>query len=315
MQMRRSKQKKSKTWLKIVGVIITVLVIAVGSYAFYLYNSAKKLVNEDMHSPVDAIDTTLTKEKLKKTEKLNILLLGIDSEGDQQGRSDAIMVMQLEPAKDEMQIISIPRDTRTEIIGRGHQDKINHAFAFGASDCGAPCGANMSIATVENMLDIEIDYYVSINMDGLVELVDELGTITVDNKNAWSEGQYDFPEGVVEMDGNKTKAFVRMRKKDPSGDFGRTQRQRQVIEGIIQKGASVGSLPNLTGMMNVLGENMSTNMDFDDMKSLFGNYRDTRRQTSEYMVEGEGTTIDGIYYLIVSDEEIFKVHEMLTEES
>lgn len=313
--MRRSKQKKSKTWLKIVGVIITVLVIAVGSYAFYLYNSAKKLVNEDMHSPVDAIDTTLTKEKLKKTEKLNILLLGIDSEGDQQGRSDAIMVMQLEPAKDEMQIISIPRDTRTEIIGRGHQDKINHAFAFGASDCGAPCGANMSIATVENMLDIEIDYYVSINMDGLVELVDELGTITVDNKNAWSEGQYDFPEGVVEMDGNKTKAFVRMRKKDPSGDFGRTQRQRQVIEGIIQKGASVGSLPNLTGMMNVLGENMSTNMDFDDMKSLFGNYRDTRRQTSEYMVEGEGTTIDGIYYLIVSDEEIFKVHEMLTEES
>lgn len=312
---RRKKSSSGKRILKVIGILIAVVVIAIGAYAFYLYSSAKKLVNEDMHSPVDAIDTQVTKEKLKKTDKLNVLLLGIDSEGDQQGRSDAIMIMQLDPTNDGMQIISIPRDTRTEIIGRGMQDKINHAFAFGAQECGAPCGANMSIATVENMLDIEIDYYVSINMDGLVELVDELGTITVDNKIAWSDGKHDFPEGVVEMDGNKTKAFVRMRKKDPAGDFGRTQRQRQVIEGIIQKGASLGSLPNVTGMMNVLGKNMSTNMDFDDMKSLFGDYRDTRRNIEEYMVEGSGTKINGIYYMIVSDEEILKVHQMLTEDA
>lgn len=307
MEMRRSKAKKGKRWLKIVATIVAVIVLAVGGYAFYLYSSAKKLVNDDMHSPVDAIDTTITKEKLKKTDKLNVLLLGIDSEDGQVGRSDAIMIMQLDPANDKMQIISIPRDTRTEIVGRGHQDKINHAFAFG--------GANMSVATVENLLDIEIDYYVSINMDGLVELVDELGTITVDNKIAWSDGRYDFPEGVIEMDGEKTKAFVRMRKKDPSGDFGRTQRQRQVIEGIIQRGASLGSLPNITGMMAVLGENMETNMDFEDMQSLFKNYRDTRRNSSEYMMSGSGTTIDKIYYLIVPDDEILKVHQMLTEES
>lgn len=307
MEMRRSKAKKGKKWLKIVATIVAVIVLAVGGYAFYLYSSAKKLVNDDMHSPVDAIDTTITKEKLKKTDKLNVLLLGIDSEDGQVGRSDAIMIMQLDPANDKMQIISIPRDTRTEIVGRGHQDKINHAFAFG--------GANMSVATVENLLDIEIDYYVSINMDGLVELVDELGTITVDNKIAWSDGRYDFPEGVIEMDGEKTKAFVRMRKKDPSGDFGRTQRQRQVIEGIIQRGASLGSLPNITGMMAVLGENMETNMDFEDMQSLFKNYRDTRRNSSEYMMSGSGTTIDKIYYLIVPDDEILKVHQMLTEES
>src|SRR5699024_11294395 len=238
----------------------------------------------------------------------------VDSEEEQFGRSDAIMVMQLTPVDNGMNIVSIPRDTRTEMIGRGIEDKINHAFAFGANECGAACGANVSIATVENLLDIENDYYVSINMDGLVELVDELGSITVDNTIAWNDGKYDFPEGVIELDGEKTKAFVRMRKKDPKGDFGRTQRQRQVIEGIIQKGASVGTLPNITGLMNVLGKNMSTNMDFDDMKSLFTNYRDTRRNTSEYMLEGTGTTINGIYYLIVSDEEKLKVNHMLTEE-
>lgn len=307
--------KKGKRWLKIVVAVMLVIVLAIGTYAFYLYQSAKKLVNEEMHHPVDVIDTSVTKKKLNKTEPINVLLLGIDAEGNQAGRSDAIMVMQLDPVTDALTIVSIPRDTRTEIIGRGFQDKINHAFAFGYNECGASCGANMSIATVENLLDIEIDYYVSINMDGLVELVDELGTISVDNHISWNDGTYSFPEGVVEMDGNKTKAFVRMRKQDPSGDFGRTQRQRKVIEGIIQKGASVGSLPHLTGMMDVLGKNMSTNMDFNDMKSLFGDYRNTRRNITEYMLSGNGTTIDGIYYLIVSEEEIEKVHKMFTDET
>src|SRR5699024_3684082 len=139
-------------------------------------------------------------------------------------RSDAIMIMRLNPKTDEMKIVSIPRDARTEIVGKGFDDKINHAYAFG--------GAEMSIATVENFLDIEIDYYVTINMDGLVELVNELGTISVSNDVAWSDNQYDFPEGVVELDGDKTMAYVRMRKKDPMGDFGRTTRHRKVIEGI-----------------------------------------------------------------------------------
>jgi len=310
---RRNKKRKSKTWLKIIGAVLIIFILAIGAYALYLYNSAKKLVNEDIHNPVEVIDTSITKKKLKQTDSINVLLLGIDDEDSQMGRSDAIMIMQLNPVTDEMLIVSIPRDTRTEIIGHGTEDKINHAFAFGAIDCGVPCGANMSIATVENLLDIDIDYYVSINMDGLVELVDELGTITVDNPIGWSESKYAFPEGVIEMDGKKTKAFVRMRKKDPSGDFGRTERQRKVIEGIIQKGATVSSLPKLTSMMDVLGENMSTNMDLEGMKSLFSNYRDTRRNISEYMLSGEGTSIGGIYYLIVSEEEIDKVHRMLTE--
>lgn len=313
--MKRTERKKSKKlWLKIPLIIILILVLGIGGYAFSLYHNAKKLVNEKMHNPVEIIDTALTKDKLKKKDPINILLLGIDAEGDQAGRSDAIMVMQLEPKTDTMKIVSIPRDTRTEIVGRGHDDKINHAFAFGYQECGTPCAANMSISSVENFLDIKLDYYVSINMDGLVELVDELGTITVDNDIAWSDGKYDFPVGVIEMDGDKTKAFVRMRKKDPAGDFGRTQRQRKVIEGILQEGASLGSLPNLTGMMDVFGQNMSTNMDFDDMKALFA-YKDTRRNVIEHMISGNGTKIDGIYYLIVPEEEVQKAHDILTSES
>lgn len=304
MQRVRRKKKKKRLWLRILLAIILIFILFVGGYTYFLYNSAKQAVNEQMHDPVETIDTSLTKEKLHATEPLNILLLGIDTEGGQQGRSDALMVMQLNPNKDEMTIISIPRDTRTEIVGKGFQDKINHAYAFG--------GADMSIATVENFLDIEIDYYVTLNMDGLVELVNELGTITVDNEISWSDGKYDFPVGVIELDGDKTMAYVRMRKQDPAGDFGRTQRQRKVIEGIINEGASVGSLPKFTGMVDILGKNMSTNLDFDDMKKLLGGYADTRRSVNEYMLKGEGTMIDGIYYLLVSDDEVAYARDLLT---
>ncbi|HLR55021.1 MAG TPA: LCP family protein [Pseudogracilibacillus sp.] len=305
--MGRSDRKKSrKLWLKIPILVIILLLLGVGVYAFTVYNKAKSTVNDKMQSQVDSIDTSLTKKKLNETEALNVLLLGIDSEEDQAGRSDAIMVMRLYPETDEMEIVSIPRDTRTEIVGKGKEDKINHAYAFGQED--------MAVATVENFLDIELDYYVAINMDGLVELVDELGTITVDNEVEWSDKGYDFPTGSVEMDGDKTMSFVRMRKDDPEGDFGRTTRQRKVIEGILQEGASVGSVPKIKSMTEVLGNNMSTNMDFADMKKLFSGYRDTRKNVEEYMLDGEGTNIDGVYYLQVPDDEVQKAHDILTKD-
>src|SRR5690625_2174593 len=302
---RSGRKKPRRLWLKIPLIIIILLDLGIGGYAFTVYQNAKSTVNDKMHDPVETIDTDLTKKKVQSTEKINVLLLGIDAEDNQEGRADAIMVMQLDPEDVTISIVSIPRDTRTEIVGQGIQDKINHAFADG--------GAEMSIATVEELLDIDLDYYVSINMDGLVELVDELGTITIHNDIAWSDKGYDFTEGKVVMDGDQTKSFVRMRKQDPSGDFGRTQRQRKVIDGIINEGAQVGSVPKFSSMMDILGTNMNTNIDFDDMKSLFGSYRDTRRNITEHMIDGSGETIDGIYYLIVPDEEIQKARDILQQ--
>lgn len=274
------------------------------SYLFIVYNNAKKTVDEKMHNPIEIIDTEQTKGKLSATEPLTLLLLGIDSTGGQAGRSDALMVMRLNPTAEKLTIVSIPRDTRTKIIGRNIDDKINHAHAFG--------GAHMAVATVENLLNIKIDYYVSMNMEGLVELVDELGTITINNEVAWSDNTNEFPQGTIELDGEQTIAYVRMRKQDPSGDFGRTKRQRKVIVGIINQGIAVGSIPRISGMINILGENMSTNMDFSDMKKLFLRYRETRKNIQEHMLNGTAESIDGIYYLIVPKEEIERAHSLLT---
>lgn len=314
--MDRKKKKSSKRWLKILLSIIAIIIIAIVILVVIVFNNTKQTVNEKMHEPIETIDTELTKKKLKSTKPINVLLLGIDSRSSEKGRSDAILIMQLQPNKDAMQVVSIPRDARTEIIGRDFDDKINHAYAFGAAgDGGSVGGAQMAAATVENFLDIELDYYVTINMDGLVELVNELGSITVNNDVAWSDSKFDFPIGPLKMTGAQTEAYVRMRKKDPNGDFGRTTRQRKVIEGILNEGASIGSIPKFGNMLDVLGNNLSTNMDFDDMIKLFTNYADTRRNVTEHMVTGEGTSIDGIYYLLVPDNEIEKARDILMKDN
>src|SRR5690625_1892805 len=146
--MRRSDKKKSrKLWLKIPLAILLLLVIGVGVYAFSVYNDAKNTVNDKMHDPVESIDLDITKKKIKATEPLNILLMGLDTKESDKGPSDALIVLALDPQNESLQLISIQRGTRTTLAGMGAEDKINHAYASG--------GANMTVATVEDGLDVE----------------------------------------------------------------------------------------------------------------------------------------------------------------
>ncbi|MFD2657583.1 LCP family protein [Gracilibacillus thailandensis] len=302
METRSNRRKSKKWWILTPLIILFVIILAVGGYVWSIVNNVEDTFNTKMHDPIESIDMEKVKQKTEDTEPLNILLLGVDQRENDPGRSDALMVLTLKPEKDEMQLISIPRDTRTLIVGRGNEDKINHAYAFG--------GADMAVQTVQNFLDIEIDYFVRINMEGLKELVDEVGTITVDNEIEWSDNKYQFKEGPVEMDGEKTLAYVRMRKL-PSGDFGRTDRQRKVIQAIIDEGASVANVTKVNELIDIMGNNMSTSLDFDAVKSLLNSYTETRKNVTSYRMKGSGKTIEGIYYYIVPDEEITKVRDMI----
>lgn len=305
--MKRSELRtKKKKWYKIPLIVIAAIVLLVGGWGFYTWNNAKQTVNKKMHQAVETIDHDLSKKKVKEREQLNILIIGIDSKSGEKGRSDTLMVMTLRPETDSMQLISIPRDTRTLIVGKGFEDKINHAHAFG--------GEEMVIATVENFLGIDIDYHVRMNMSGLKELIDELDGITVTNDLEWSDGTYDFNKGPIELDGNKALAYVRMRKQDPAGDFGRAKRQRDVVEAIVKEGANVASIGKINSTIDILGHNMSTSLDFDDMKRLLTGYAGTRHNVESYQVQGTGQTIDGIYYYIVPEEEVQKVHAMIVDD-
>ncbi|SEA77712.1 cell envelope-related function transcriptional attenuator common domain-containing protein [Thalassobacillus cyri] len=307
---RQSAHRKSKKWLKIISLVVLFVILGGGGYAYSIYNNAKQTVDKKMHTPVASIDYDIGKKKVKENKPVNILLMGVDERKNDRGRSDALMVMTLDPTNDRMQLISIPRDTRTTIVGDGRQDKINHAYAFGGTD--------MAINTVEEFLDIELDYYVSMNMEGLTEMVDAVGGITVNNKLDWKDRGYykkgyHYVKGEIELDGLKAMGYVRMRYQDPNGDFGRNERQRQVIEGIIDKGANIATVHKIDDILEVLGNNMRTNMAFSDMKNLLTNYNKTRENRVTYQMVGQGIKVNGIYYLDIPENEVQKVHNMIEE--
>ncbi|MCA0985194.1 LCP family protein [Halobacillus yeomjeoni] len=308
--MNRSNQHiKKKKWWKIPLIIIALLALGTGAYAYTVYSGAKNTVDKEMHEEVASIDHEVTKKKVKEQEPLNILLMGVDERTYDSGRSDALMVMTLDPGDNRSQIVSIPRDTRTKLVGdapeSGIMDKINHSYAFG--------GADMTINTVENFLDIELDYYVKVNMQGLADLVDAVGGISINNPISWRDGSYTFPKGSLQMDGEKALGYVRMRYQDPRGDLGRNERQRLVIQGVIDSGAQVGAVNKIGDVMDALGNNVSTNMDFMVMKDLLMNYRDARKNMTTYQMTGRGTKIDGIYYLQVPEQEVQKVQSKIKE--
>lgn len=300
------KKKRSKLkWLWISLLIVFVLVASIGIYVFTVYSSIKSTVNDTSHEPVEAIDTEVTKKKLENRESLNVLLLGVDEREGDRGRSDTMIVMTLDPTHSRMQLVSIPRDSRTEIIGKGVEDKINHAYAFG--------GSEMSVATVENFLDVDLDYYVRVNMEGLEQLVDAVGGITVNNALEFSQDGHTFTKGMNTLDGKQALSYVRMRKKDPEGDVGRNERQRQVIQGVLDSGASLTSVTKIHKLIGILGENMVTNMQFADMQNLMTNYRNVSSNSTSYQMTGQGKFINNIWYLMVPDDELSKTKDMITE--
>lgn len=301
---RKEKKKKKRIWLRIVLIVIALVIVIVGVLAFNTINNARSTVG-NIQKSTSAIDQKEVQKKVENNESLNVLLLGVDEREGDVGRSDALMVMSLDPVNESMKIVSIPRDTRAEIVGNGTTEKINHAYARG--------GVDMSINTVESFLNIDLDYFVEMNMEGLSDLVDAVGGITVNSQLDFTQDGYSFTQGETSMDGKKAMAYVRMRKEDPDGDFGRNARQRQVIQAVLDKGASIKSVNKIDDLLNVLGNNVQTNIDFSTMTDLFQNYRNVRKNTENYQMQGTGTTIDGVYYYEIGQEEKDKVHNMIGE--
>lgn len=300
--LKKKKRRKRRRWKILMFIVAFVLLIG-GIYLYTIYNEVRTTVNQDLHEDVTSIDTEETKEKVDNKEPLNILLLGVDEREDDVGRSDTMIVMTLDPNNDQMQMVSIPRDTRAEIAGDGRVTRINHAYAYGGSD--------MAVDTVENYLDIDLDYYIRVNMEGLSQVVDAVGGVTVNNDRAFSSGGFNFEQGEIELNGREALAFVRMRKNDPQGDLGRNERQRQVIQGIIDKGASLDAMNKVDNVMDALGSNVSTNMQFSDMRRLVTNYSSARKNVETYQMEGQNIRVNGMFLIDMPEEEIQKTHDMI----
>lgn len=315
LEERRSRyrKKKKRTGLKIFMGLALVFITVVGIYVIDVYRNIDNTTDE-IYEPVDeeVEQVRSSSADLSSKDPISILLLGVDT-GDlgrtERGRSDTMMVVTVNPNTKKSTLLSIPRDTYTEIVGYGTNDKLNHAYAFG--------GNSMAINSVQNLLDIPIDYYVTVNMAGIQEIVNAVGGVDVVSPLTFTSTGYTFYEGdVTHLDGAAALAFARMRYEDPNGDTGRQARQRLIIEGVVDKVTSASTLVNYQNILGSLSNNVQTNFQMKDYLALQGNdyLAAARNITSEQMGGSGGIGDDGIYYNWLSEDELYRVQSLLQSE-
>ncbi|MDO5415377.1 MAG: LCP family protein [Bacillota bacterium] len=197
-------------------------------------------------------------------DPFNIFISGVDTRGDisEVSRSDVNMLVTVNPETREILLTSIPRDSYVELHSYGMMDKLTHSGIFGVDE---------TIKTVEDWLEVDINYYFRVNFKMLVSLVDAIGGITVDVPRAFSSTywNYSYVEGKNQLDGGAALAFVRERKNLEDEDEERGRNQQRVLKAIINKvTSSKVILTNYTDILNAVESQMETNMSNKDMSSL-----------------------------------------------
>lgn len=297
----RRKINRKRKWVYWMSGLFIVLLLSVTGYAYYIFDKASDTA-AGIHKPLKRDQTperqTQLRSIFKETKPLNILLLGVDQRPGDKGRSDAMILLSLNPKTDSMLMLSIPRDTYVHIPEHG-MDKINHAYAFG--------DVELSMATVEEAFDVPVQFYAKINMEGFKQGIDAIGGVTIYNDESFTQGNSEFKTGHIQLNGDEALNYIRMRKADPRGDIGRNERQRKVVTAAIDEAVQFSSITRIGRILTILGDNVETNLNKDKIPPLFFNYRQTPQHTNYVDLNGVGQMINGISYYVVSDEEIERV--------
>lgn len=305
---RRQRQKKKFNFGCFLLLILLVLVVGAGIYVYRIYSDLKNTsVVITTERPSEQEQVRAEAVNIEKDHKpFSVLLLGVDT-GDlgrvDQGRSDVMMVVTVNPNTNQTTITSIPRDTLTEIVGYGTEDKINHAYAFG--------GTAMAANTVQNLLDIPIDFTISVNMQGFSDIVDAVGGVTITPAVSFDQRGYSFIEGqTVHMDGDQALAYSQNRY-DSGGDYGRQERQRQLIEALLAEVIDFSLLYRYNDILMSLQDNVSTDLTFNEIVTLSRHYTSAVSEIINYQLSGHGEMIDGIYYEIIESESLNSISNQI----
>jgi len=219
------------------------------------------------------INDKLSKEVDISKKPFNIYISGIDSYGKitSVSRSDVNMLVTVNPETNQILFTSIPRDYYVKLhgINTTYKDKLTHAGIH---------GIDISVKTVEDLLDTDINYYAKVNFTSLVSLVDELGGIEVDNDEAFRAYyiedkvvNYYFKKGKNKLNGKQALAYSRERKSLATGDIARTKHQQQVLEAIINKVLSKDIIVKYADILNAVEGKFITNIGTKNITKLVKN--------------------------------------------
>lgn len=288
-------QKKKKRIVRWIMLPLLLILVSGVAYGAHLYSKAETVMNKS-YQPIERDSKRAYVNPFE--ENISVLFIGVDDSEkrgfDSNSRTDALMLATFNKDEKSVKLLSIPRDSYVYIPDKGFSDKINHAHAYG--------GVEYTLETVENLLDIPVDYYVKMNFNAFIDVIDALNGIEVDVPFTFSEqdskdkaGAITLQEGLQTLNGEQALALARTRKID--NDIERGKRQQEIIRAVIKRAASVKSLTNYTDVMEAIGDNMTTDLRFEEMTS-FINYAvaGTSLNAETLNLAGGDSMIDGIYY-------------------
>ncbi|XJS10085.1 LCP family protein [Aerococcaceae bacterium WGS1372] len=290
-----TKNGKFSLWKTIRNIFI-VVILFIAAVSGYMYGNVLTAVNT-ANQEVNVTNIRDTEISIEAGDPINVLVVGTDGGGPERqeddgyvSRSDTLMLINLNPETGTTKMVSIPRDTLANIEGLDEPDKINHAYAYG--------GIDLTIETVQDFLQIPIDYYAVVNMDGLAEMIDALGGIEVTSPLSFEYRGTEFHKGETrQVDGVKAMNFARMRYDDPEGEVGRQNRQKIVIKAIIDKALSLDAVAQYPRLIKVASEYIMTNVNLNEALSIYQQYLPALKNISSVQFESlEEIYMDEVFY-------------------
>lgn len=192
----------------------------------------------------------------------NIYISGIDTAGNisRVSRSDANILATVNTNTHEVLLTSIPRDYYVTLHSKKSKDKLTHSGIY---------GINETVTTVEDFMDIEVNYYVRVNFTTLIKLVDVLGGIDVNSNYNFTAENHTYKKGINHLNGESALIFSRERHSFADGDRQRGKNQQKVLEAIIKKCASSKTiLTKYTNILDSLSKSFQTNVSQDEISTL-----------------------------------------------
>ena len=252
---KKGKKKKGKKKSKFAtAVFIIVLICTMFLFGWIGYVGAYLYPLLTGSSEEDEVKAPITEEQKAAfaSGKITVLMMGSDRrEGEEQSRSDTLMVAFVDLDQKQIRLLSMPRDTYVTIPTTGEQTKINHSYAYG--------GVDLVKQTLESNFGIKCDYYMDVDFQGFIDVIDALGGITLDvpRDMYYPDEGIDLTAGVQDLDGSKALQFCRFRS-DGQGDLGRIDRQQAFLVAMKEKMFSAGTLLKIPDICSAVMENMQT---------------------------------------------------------
>lgn len=305
MGENKTTKKKMATWKKVIIGIVVVAIVIIASGMGYVYATLNKANRVELNKDSLGINEN-TQSTNKKDDIINIALFGIDAPNGQAGRSDADLILTIDKKHDKLKLTSIMRDSYVDVKGHG-MTKLTHAYAYG--------GPELALNTINTNFDLAIDKFITVNFSSLPKVIDQLGGVDInitkgdlkyingyiENLNNINKTNSPKIEGVGmhHLDGTQALAYCRIRY--DGGDQRRTERQRTVLEAILNKMKNT-SPAKYPAILNELLPLVTTNISSSEFISLGKDILDTGATSFQDLKvpcdkHEDGKMINGIYYM------------------